>query len=79
MVDPVEPAAELAHLLRVIEQLRPLDKALVVLYLDGNDHAAIAEILGISVSNVATKLSRIKHVLRASVTTESKEDPHGAR
>ena len=79
VVDPVEPPAELAQLLRVIEHLRPLDKALVVLYLDDNDHTAIAEILGISISNVATKLSRIKHELRTSVTTESKEDPHGAR
>lgn len=39
-----------------IERLAPLDRALVVLYLDGNSHDAIAEILGISTTNVGTKI-----------------------
>ncbi|MEJ7601732.1 MAG: sigma-70 family RNA polymerase sigma factor [Kofleriaceae bacterium] len=80
--EAVEPSPALEHLLRVIDGLRPLDKALVLLYLDDNDHAAIAEVLGISTSNVGTKLARIKHELRASVAmdvTDAKEDSHGAR
>ena len=62
-VDPPDPA--LAQLLRWIDELDVLDRALVLLYLDGNDHAEIAAVLGISVSNVGTKLDRIKGRLRA--------------
>jgi hypothetical protein len=35
-----------------------------ILYLDGNSYDTIAEILGISTTNVATKISRIKDRLR---------------
>ena len=41
---------------------------LVLLYLDGNDHATTAEVLGLSVSNVSTKLARIKDRLRVALT-----------
>ncbi|MGH7741161.1 MAG: RNA polymerase sigma factor, partial [Candidatus Eiseniibacteriota bacterium] len=51
-------------LLRCVEELGELDRALVVLWLDGNDHASIAKVLGISVSNVGTKLGRIREKLR---------------
>jgi RNA polymerase sigma factor (sigma-70 family) len=47
-----------------IEQLDELDRALVVLYLDGNRYDTIAEILGITETNVGTKLGRIKQKLR---------------
>jgi len=60
----VEPSEDVQLLLRCIEDLGALDKALVLLYLDENDHASIAEVLGISVSNVGTKLGRIKDRLR---------------
>jgi RNA polymerase sigma-70 factor (ECF subfamily) len=45
-------------------QLGELDRALVILYLDGNRHDTIAEILGISETNVGTKIGRIKQRLR---------------
>ena len=70
-------------LLRCIDDLGALDKALVLLYLDGNDHASIAEVLGISVSNVGTKLFRIKDRLRVAfeerARSDPKERPHAAR
>jgi RNA polymerase sigma-70 factor (ECF subfamily) len=47
-----------------IEQLGELDRALIILYLDGNRYDAIAEVLGISETNVGTKISRIKQRLR---------------
>lgn len=49
---------------RFIKQLDELNKALIILYLDGNRYDTIAEILGISVTNVATKISRIKQKFR---------------
>ena len=47
-----------------ISELKELDRALMVLYLEDRSHAEIAEILGISVSNVATKIGRIKDKLK---------------
>ncbi len=61
-----EPSQEIAVLLRCIEELAPLDRSLALLYLEGLDHAAMSEVLGISASNVGTKLGRIKERLRAS-------------
>lgn len=57
-----------ATLRALIETLNELDRALMILYLDEEPYAAIAEILGISESNVATKISRIKQRLRHEVS-----------
>ena len=48
----------LRQLYRMINQLGQLDKSIVLLYLE------IAEITGLTVTNVATKLSRIKDKLK---------------
>lgn len=61
-----EPNQDVELLMLWIDELGELDKALVLLYLDEHDHASIAEVLGISVSNVGTKLHRIKDKLRAA-------------
>ncbi len=47
-----------------ISELGELDKALMILYLEERPYREIAEILGISETNVATKLSRIKGRLK---------------
>ncbi len=47
-----------------IETLNLLDKAIIMLYLDNKSHDEIAEIVGISISNVGTKMQRIKEKLR---------------
>lgn len=47
-----------------IETLNLLDKAIVMLYLDGKSYQEIAEIVGISESNVGTKMQRIKEKLK---------------
>ncbi|MCK0070944.1 RNA polymerase sigma factor [Kordiimonas laminariae] len=53
--------SEQNHLLKqILQQETPLNRALVILYLEGNNQAEIAEILGISGSNVASKLHRLK-------------------
>ena len=79
----VEAGEDVQLLMRCIDELGALDKALALLYLDGNDHASIADVLGISVSNVGTKLHRIKDRLRVSfeerARTNPKEKPHAAR
>lgn len=74
-LEGVEPTGEavsddprVGSLLECIDELGPLDKALVLMYLDGYPHAEIAGILGITPTNTATKLARIKERLRAAMT-----------
>jgi RNA polymerase sigma factor (sigma-70 family) len=50
-----------------IDKLNLLEKAIVLLYLENKSYAEIAEITGISESNVGTKLSRIKERLKARI------------
>ena len=47
-----------------INELKPLDKALMILYLEEKPQKEIAEIMGITSSNVATKIGRIKEQLK---------------
>jgi RNA polymerase sigma-70 factor (ECF subfamily) len=49
---------------QVVGGLGELDRALILLYLEGHDHETMAGILGISASNVATKINRIKQRLQ---------------
>jgi RNA polymerase sigma-70 factor (ECF subfamily) len=61
-----EPATDgdLRLLDEFIRKLDGLDRALVLLHLDGQSYDAIAGILGISETNVGTKLGRIKQRIR---------------
>ena len=53
-----------------IKNLNLLDKGLLMLYLESKSHEEIAEIIGISKSNVGTKLSRIKDKLKQVVSKQ---------
>lgn len=64
----IEKDENIALLFQFIEQLNELDKALILLYLDDNKYKEIADILGVSETNVATKISRIKKRLRDQFT-----------
>ena len=54
----------------LICELKEVDRALILLYLDGYLYQEIGEILGLSQSNVATKLSRIKQQLKMKFTAQ---------
>lgn len=47
----------------LIHELRPIDRQIILLYLEDVDTPAIAEITGLTARNVATKIHRIKQVL----------------
>lgn len=66
-----EPDERLQALYAFIDRLDALNRALILLYLDDNSYAEIAEILGISETNVATKIGRIKQKLRGRMTTST--------
>lgn len=47
-----------------ISELKELDKAVMLLYLEEKSHKEMAEIIGITETNIATKISRIKTILK---------------
>jgi len=63
---------QLQLLQKFIYQLKDLDKALMLLYLDSKSYSEIADILGITETNVATKISRIKEKLKQNFSAINK-------
>jgi RNA polymerase sigma-70 factor (ECF subfamily) len=55
-----------------ISELKEIDKALMILYLEDKSHAEISEILGISISNVGTKIGRLKDKLKTQFSQFNK-------
>ena len=53
----------LERLHELIRQLKPLDRQVMLLYLEQLDASSIAEITGLSAANVSTKVRRIKQLL----------------
>ena len=60
---------EMNLLYQFIEELGSLDKALILLYLEDRKAKEISEILGITESNVTTKVGRIKKKLKERFET----------
>jgi RNA polymerase sigma factor (sigma-70 family) len=63
-----EQDERLTALYAFIGQLDPLNRALILLYLEDRSYTEMAEILGITETNVATKIGRIKQKLRGQMT-----------
>ena len=63
-----EPDERLQALYGFIGELDALNRALILLYLEDRSYLEIADILGISETNVATKINRIKQKLRGQMT-----------
>jgi RNA polymerase sigma-70 factor (ECF subfamily) len=55
---------QLQMLQQFIRELNDLDKALIILYLEDKSYAEISDIMGLSVSNIGTKLGRIREKLK---------------
>lgn len=69
-------AEEQEHLLqRAMAGLESLDRALLLLHLDEMSHADIAEVLGTTAGNVATRLGRIRQRLRRAIHDIDQETP----
>ena len=65
---PRDPDERIPVLQRIIEALDPLNRALLLLYLDDHSYRDISSILGITETNVATKLNRLKQRVRRDIT-----------
>lgn len=60
----------LAQLRQFINQMDRMNKALMLLYLEDKSYQEIADILGITVTNVGSKLNRIRQQLRKQFETQ---------
>ncbi|MFG6412559.1 RNA polymerase sigma factor [Roseateles sp. DC23W] len=69
-LDPghTERRLDLQRVLALVHRLAPLDRELMLLYLEELDAASIADITGLSTRNVATKIHRIKALLASQLS-----------
>ena len=76
--DAIDHDERVAMLHAFIGRLDAFNRALVLLYLEDRSYAEIADVLGISETNVATKLNRMKQRWRSQVAaTETEEMKNG--
>src|SRR5438045_1192853 len=59
----VDKQRAMQRLFVLIHSLKPVDRQVILLYLEGMDAVSIGEITGLSQGNIATKIHRIKNVL----------------
>ena len=59
-----DTSGQLKELYRLINQLGKLERALILLWLEERSYEEIADILGITKTNVAVKLNRTKEKLK---------------
>jgi RNA polymerase sigma-70 factor (ECF subfamily) len=72
-VPDIDRHRALLRLLALIRQLKPLDRQIMICYLEEMDASAIAEVTGLSRANVAMKVHRIKDILSSRLLEEK---PH---
>lgn len=65
-----DDSSELEAIYDCIDELSEINKAIILLYLDGNSHDEISEITGISKTNVGTRISRIKEQIRGLIKSK---------
>jgi len=68
-----ETDENIGFLQQFISELKEIDKALMLLYLEEKSHKEIAEIIGITETNVATKIGRIKAGLKQQFSLIKKQ------
>lgn len=71
-----ESGEDLSRLRQAILSLGPIDRSIVLLYLEDLSYREIAEITGLTENHVGVRLNRIKNRLRELL--EGEEDRHGS-
>jgi RNA polymerase sigma factor (sigma-70 family) len=66
-----DSSPDIEVLYQCINELNEINKAIILLYLDGNSHDEISEITGISKTNVGTRIGRIKEQIKNLVNTKN--------
>jgi RNA polymerase sigma-70 factor (ECF subfamily) len=65
--DEAEQRDDVARVAALVRALKPADAQVILLYLEGLDHAEIADVTGYTALNVAVKVHRIKDALRRAL------------
>lgn len=65
---PFQEDGNLNKLYKALEILNPIDRAIITLNLDGCGNKEISDIMGMSPSNVSTRILRIKKKLKKHLT-----------
>lgn len=68
--ESIDKEAQLLALENFIHQLKEFDRALMMLYLESKSYKEISEIMGLSVTNVSTKINRIKQQLKIQLLNQ---------
>ena len=64
LFEPENMGEQIKEMYKLIHQLKTLERAIVLLWLEEKSYQEIADITGMSISNVATKLKRAKVKLK---------------
>jgi RNA polymerase sigma-70 factor (ECF subfamily) len=64
LIEPESMEENIREMYKLIYQLKTLERAIILLYLEEKSYQEIADITGLTVSNVAVKLKRIKEKLK---------------
>ena len=58
---------KLEFLYQCIKELNELDKGIILLYLENKSYGEIAEVIGMSETNIGTRISRIKQKMKSKI------------
>jgi RNA polymerase sigma-70 factor (ECF subfamily) len=64
LIEPESISEQIKEMYHFIYQLKTMERAVILLYLEDKSYQEIADITGLTVSNVATKLKRSKQKLK---------------
>ena len=64
LIEPESMDVNIREMYKLIYQLKTLERAIILLYLEEKSYQEIADITGLSLNNVAIKLKRIKEQLK---------------
>jgi RNA polymerase sigma factor (sigma-70 family) len=62
--EPAQTEADFRRLSQFIAELRALDRAILLLYLEQKTQKEMAEIIGLTETNISTRINRIKTILK---------------
>jgi RNA polymerase sigma-70 factor, ECF subfamily len=72
----IEQSQIVEQLHALIQRLNPIDRQVILLYLEGMDGAGIGEVTGISSGYVATKIHRVKAILAKHFRNGGRHEQH---
>ncbi|MBF0442511.1 MAG: sigma-70 family RNA polymerase sigma factor [Oligoflexales bacterium] len=58
---------DLSKIQEILDMMKPLDRQIMLLFLEGLEHGEISAITGLTVSNIGTKISRIKNMINKNL------------